>query len=140
MNNRVGAKWRVDLLPAEEVAFQLSPEDEEMSGRTEKAMQAEGSGCMDRRDDTEERPLGSPLAGPHLWAGGAQGLCRGKGVLGWLKHEEIMRVGAGWVVVCPVGQSEEPGVAGGSCISFMGPQSRSVSLPGALPLSTQHTN
>lgn len=140
MNNRVGAKWRVDLLPAEEVAFQPSPEDEEMSGRTEKAMQAEGSGCMDRSDDTEERPLGSPLAGPHLWARGAQGLCRGKGVLGWLKHEEIMRVGAGWVMVCPVGQSEEPGVAGGSCISFMGPQSRSMCLPGALPLSTQHTN
>ena len=73
----------MDLFPAEEVAFQQSPEGEK-SGRTEKAMQAKGSGCVDGRDDTEESLLGSPLAGPRLWAGGAQGLCRGKGVLDWL--------------------------------------------------------
>lgn len=101
----------MDLFPEEEVAFQPSPEGEK-SGRTEKAMQAKGSGCVDGRDDTEESPLGSPLAGPRLWAGGAQGLCRGKGVLGWLKHKEIMRVRAGWAAVCPVGQSEEPGWLG----------------------------
>ena len=34
----------MDLFPAEEVAFQPSPEGEK-SGRTEKAMQAKGSGA-----------------------------------------------------------------------------------------------
>lgn len=103
------------MFPAEELAFQPSPEGEK-SGRTERAMQAKRSGCVDRRDDTEESPLGSPLAGPRLWARGAQGLCRGKGVLGWLKHEEVMRVRAGWVAVCPVGQSEEPGWLGAAAL------------------------
>lgn len=44
-----------------------------------------------------------------------------------------MQVRAGWVAVCPVGQSEEPGWLGGIRTSFMGLRSRSASPQALCP-------